>query len=143
MLELRSSIVGKKPAFTKLSTLTPRNNDKNGSNKRSITKKVRLTFKIQVTRCRQFQGISIISNVSNDLLFLYCITKGDYLVLNLGTCLHAHTCTHACKIGKISRCLDKKRAYHALYLGVTSRSILRKHHFHYNKSGLPHSRSQS
>ena len=93
MLELRSSIVGKKPAFTKLSTLTPRNNDKNGSNKRSITKKMRLTFKIQVTGCRQFQGISIINNVSDDLLFLYCITNGDYLVLNLEND-YTHTYAH-------------------------------------------------
>jgi len=47
--------------------LTLKNNDENSSNERSITKKMRLTFKTQVTVRRQLRGITIINNVSNDL----------------------------------------------------------------------------
>ena len=64
----------KKPPFTNVNTLTLKNNDKNGSDKRLIAKKIRSTFKTQVIGRRQFQGIKIINNINNDL-FIFCALR--------------------------------------------------------------------
>lgn len=71
MPDSKSSTIEKKPPFTNVNTLTLTNNDKKGSNKRLIAKKMRSTFKTQVIDRPQFQGITIINNVNNDL-FISC-----------------------------------------------------------------------
>jgi hypothetical protein len=67
-----------------VNTPTLKNNDKNSSDKRLIAKKMKLTFKTQVIDRRQFQGITIINNVNNDL-FIFCFINKN---LKARACLY-------------------------------------------------------
>jgi len=98
MPESRSNIKEKKPSFTNVNTLTSRNNAENCSNKRSITKNPRLTFKTQIPDRRQFQGITIIINLVTDIFISLCRTQSPFHPLFLTRQLN---CDDACVIKRL------------------------------------------